>query len=304
MDKQTKRKRIVGWFAVGISLAIALLWTVWGMLENFHEGWFSPSLAQNLGLMFIQYIPFALAFMFVPVIAIRWKRIGLGIYIALGIFCAIFFSGASFTVTYLMLVIPLTCLGLLFFYGDPQPRRTAIYLLTLLPLAVMIVIAIPNIVRISNRLNDGDFGTRLVDCQGQPLYWAGRGPGFPEKGVTWADADYACTHLSEDGSTILEEEQNIWRLPGIEEAVRCQTRGGENAGGTWNPTTQTTTYEKTPDKETPIWDSYSEVIYYWTGDLAEKEDYAFIIDYKGGIFVKNMLYSPPYRTYRCVKDGE
>ena len=304
MEKQAKRKQIIGWIAVGISLAIALLWTVWGMLENFHEGWYAPTLGENLFLLFIQYIPFALAFMLVPVIAMRWKRLGLIIYISLAIFCAIFFAGSSFMVTFIMLAIPLTGLGLLFFFGDPQPRRIAIYLLTLLPLVVMVVIAVPNIIRISNRLNDGDFSMRLVDCQGQPLYWAGRGPGFPEKSATWADANYACVHLSEDGSILMEEEQNIWRLPGIKEAIRCQTRGGENAGGSWDAENEIATYENTPDKETPIWDSYSEVIYYWTSDMTDRENYAYIIDYKGGVFEKNMLYSPAYRTFRCVKDGK
>lgn len=304
MEKQTRRKQILGWTAVGISLLAALLWTTWGMFENFHEGWYAPTLGKNLFLFFIQYIPFALAFMLVPVVAMRWKRTGLTLYISLAIFCAIFFAGASFMVTFVMLAIPLSMLGLLFFFGDPQPRRLAVCLLTLLPLVVMVAIGVPNILRISQRLNDGDFGPRLVDCQAEPLVWAGRGPGFPEKSATWADAQYACTHLSEDGSTLLEEEQNIWRLPGIEEAVRCQTRGGENAGGRWDPDTMTASYDKTPDKETPIWDSYSQVIYYWTGDLAEREDFAYIIDYKGGIFEKNTLYTPAYRTFRCVKDGE
>ncbi|MBI9048037.1 MAG: hypothetical protein JEZ00_01340 [Anaerolineaceae bacterium] len=300
-----KRKNILGWIAVGISLLIALLWTIWGMLENFHEGWYASSIWQNLFLMLIQYIPFSLAFILMPLIAMRWRRMGLIIYIGLGIFCAFFFAGASFFVTYLMLAIPLTGLGLLFFFGNAQPRRLAVFLLTVLPISLMIIIAIPNIIRIQARLNDGDFSTRLVDCQGQPLYWAGRGPGFPEQGVTWADAQDACTHLSADGTELFEDEQNLWRLPDIEEAVRCQTRDGENAGGTWDAENETANYLNTPDKESPIWDSYSEIIYYWTGEwVPDRENYAYIIDYKGGIFKKNMLYSPAYQTFRCVKVGE
>jgi hypothetical protein len=178
-------------------------------------------------------------------------------------------------------------------------------MLTLLPLILMVAIAIPNIIRIQQRDNDNNFNTRVVDCQGQPLLWAGRGAGFPQTGSTWATAQYSCNHLSADGTQIMEEEQNIWRLPNIEEAVRCQTRAGENAGGTWNKEKQTVQYLRTPDKETPIWDPYSQIIYYWTSELVPGvENRAYIIDYQGGIFNKDIRYRPNYHAFRCVRDVE
>lgn len=303
--KPSKTRNLLGWVAVGLSLAVSGLWSVWGILENFHEGWYSSSLWENLRLMFIQYVPFALTFILLPILAIRWHKIGLGLFLALAVFVPIFFSGASFDVVYLMLAFPLVGLGILFFFGRPQPVRLAIGLLAGIPLSIMICIAVPNIIRIEGRLNDGDFGARWVDCQGQPLIWAGRGVGFPEQGTPWLEAQSACAHLADDGLQLMDKAQHLWRLPSIEEAVRCQTRKGENAGGVWNAQTGQVNYLLTPDKETPLWDSHSPIIYYWTAEAVPgKTDQAYIIDYKGGIFPKNTLNNPDYRTFRCVKDAQ
>jgi hypothetical protein len=300
-----KWKIILGWIAVGLSLAVSCMWSIWGILENFHEGWYSSSIWENILLMLIQYVPFALTFILLPIIAIRWHKIGLGLFLALAVFVPIFFSGASFDVVYLMLTFPLIGLGLLFFFGHPQPARLAIWLLAGIPLAIMIGVSIPNIIRIQGRLNDGDFGPRQVECQGQPLIWAGRGAGFPEQGNSWQEAQSACARLSEDGTQLMDEEQNFWRLPSVEEAVRCQTRNNENAGGVWNEQTHQASYRHTPDKETPLWDSNSPIIYYWTAQaVPNQKDQAYIIDYKGGVFAKNITYSPDYRTYRCVQDAQ
>ena len=54
--------------------------------------------------------------------------------------------------------------------------------------------------------------------------------------------------MSEDGTTIMEDEQNIWRLPTVDEAVRSMMLHGENAGGTWDPEGKNAVYEKIPDK--------------------------------------------------------
>ena len=307
MKKTTtvKWRLIMGWSAVVLCLAISGLWSVWGILENFHEGWYSPELWVNIQLMLIQYLPVALIFMLLPIITMRWHRIGLGLFLALAAFVPFFFSGASFQVVYIMLAFPLIGLGVLFFFGRPQPFRLAAGLLAGIPLLIMIVIAIPNLIRISERINDGDFGQQQLDCQGQPITWAARGEGFPERGSTWADALHACQYLSADGTQLMDTPQNIWRLPSIDEAVRCQTYRNENAGGIWNSETKTAAYRHAPDKETPLWDSYSEIIYYWTAEaVPDSSGRAYIIDYKGGIFPKPTQYSPNYLSFRCVKDVE
>ena len=45
-----------GWIAVILSTTLACLWAFWGIIENFHEGWYYESLPRNLLLMFGQYL--------------------------------------------------------------------------------------------------------------------------------------------------------------------------------------------------------------------------------------------------------
>jgi hypothetical protein len=35
----SKTRRILGWIAVGFSIAISSVWAYWGISEAFHEGW-------------------------------------------------------------------------------------------------------------------------------------------------------------------------------------------------------------------------------------------------------------------------
>jgi len=46
-SKKTKTQLIVGWVAVTVSLFLACLWALWGILENYHEGWYSTSLRED-----------------------------------------------------------------------------------------------------------------------------------------------------------------------------------------------------------------------------------------------------------------
>lgn len=303
MKKREKLKNILGWTAVVITLIISCLWSYWGILEFFHEGWYSPSIGNLLFLFFVQYMSLTMIFIVLPLVALKYKRIGLASFVILGIFSAIFFSGASFQVTYLLLAFPLIGLGVLFYFGEPKKIKIAKALIIILPLLVMIIFGTPQLIRNLQRIDDGNYGMRELDCQGIPLIWAGKGLGFPEKGYNWTDAMYICEHLSENGTEILNESQNIWRLPSIEESVRCQMIHGENARGVWNNKTKKAEYERIPDKETPLWIPNSEIIYYWTSELnSEIENRAYIFDYSGGIWEKDIRYSPNYRSFRCVKD--
>ena len=48
MSRFSKRQ-VAGWLAVASSTLIACVWAFWGVIENFHEGWFYDSLFLNLG---------------------------------------------------------------------------------------------------------------------------------------------------------------------------------------------------------------------------------------------------------------
>lgn len=298
-----RRKSIIGWAGVIITLIFSCLWAYWGAIENFHEGWYSESIWANLFMLVFQYLLFAIIFTLLAVAAIRWKRIGLVLHITLAIFCVLFFSGASFNVLGLIIVIPIIALGLLHYFGEPEPKKWAYRLLIYVPLAIILAISIQQGIKVSRRMSDGDFGIRIVEGNGVILAWAPRGPGWPDQGTTWEEAQYICRYLSEDGTTVMDEEQKIWRLPTVREAVCSMTLHGENAGGTWDSENEKAVYDKTPDKETPLWDVHSKVIYYWTSeDSASDERFAYIIVYHGGVFQKMKTNGQSYLSFRAVKD--
>lgn len=297
------RKFWLGWIGVGITLIFSSLWAYWGAIENFHEGWYSKSIWENLFMLFIQYLLFTFVFVLLAIVSLKWKRVGLALHIIIAGASIWFFSGASLSVLAGMIVLPILTLGLIYFFGNPEPKKWAYRLLVAVPLLVILAISIPQGIKISQRINDQDFGARLVEGRGVTLIWAPRGPGWPDKGTSWDEAQRICSHLSEDGTEIMPEPQNIWRLPTVDEAVRCMMLHGENVGGVWDPVEGKATYTRTPDKETPLWDVHSKVIYYWTTDTSpEDEQRAYIIVYHGSVFDRIKSESQSYLSFRAVKE--
>ncbi len=214
-----------------------------------------------------------------------------------------FFSGASFSVLAGMIVLPILALGLLYYFGEPQPKKWAYRLIIFVPLIIILAISIPLGIKVSQRINDQDFGARVVAGNDVTLVWAPRGPGWPDKGTSWEEAQRICTYLSEDGTQIMPEPQNIWRLPTVEEAVRSMMIHGQNAGGAWDPLEGKAEYARTPDKESPLWDVHSKVIYYWTADTSARDDQrAYIIVYDGGVFDRMKSEGQGYLSFRAVKE--
>jgi len=298
-----RTKNVIGWIGVIITLVIAGLWSYWGAIENFHEGMYSVSGWENLFMFLFQYMLFPIIFIGLALAGLTWRWTGLFLHIGLGLFSLYFFRGAHFSVIGLMIVIPLAILGLLYFFGHPKPKKWAYRLVVLIPLIIVIVCSTPLAIRNSRRINDGDFGLRVVEGNGITLVWAPRGPGWPDRGVSWDEANEICKYLSEDGTQLLESEQNIWRLPTAEEAVQSMMLHGENAGGIWNGKLAQAHYERTPDKESPLWDVHSKVIYYWTADTSvDHPQDALIIVYHGGIYERRKASSPGYLSFRAVKD--
>ena len=302
LDEINSRKRlIIGWIAVAVTVIFTGFWSYWGIVENFHEGWYSPSVWENIAMLFMQYLSITAVFAALGLISLRFYKTGLALHIALGIFTAIFFSGSAFLVVWLMIAIPLILLGLAYFFGRPRPKRLAIALIVGIPLVITLVAGTIGFVRVSQRVDDGDEGMRIVEGNGVTLAFAPRGPGWPEEGTSWYDAQDICTHLSEDGTQLMDEPQNIWRLPTVDEAVRCMSLHGENCGGVWDPVAQTAAYDMTPDKESPLWDTSSPVIYYWTSELSENGQ-AYIIVYHGGVYDKPADSQSASFGFRAVKD--
>lgn len=171
-----KRRQMAGWAAVSISTLVACFWAFWGSNENFHEGWFSPSVWQNIGLMFAQYLSPMLIVMLISILALAWPRLALPLFGASAVAVAWFFRGSHAAIT--LIVIPMLTLGMLYHFGRPEPRRWAWRCLIGLPLITMVVCgAYPGWLA-THRLDDGNYGMRLIAGNGVTLIWAPEGPGW------------------------------------------------------------------------------------------------------------------------------
>jgi hypothetical protein len=297
--KPDKKCLIAGWIAVSLSTIITCAWAFWGGAETFHEGWYYQSFLSNLALMFAQYLSPMLIFMAVTLLSIRWPRFGGGLHIAVALLAAWFFNAFDDTVIFFLL-IPLVGLGALHWFGRPKPRKIAFYVAIGLPLLTLILSGIGPAIRVSQRINDGNLQARLVQGNGITLTWAPEGPGWPTSGMNWEEAQQACLHLNEDGLTLSDQPQDIWRLPTVDEAVRSMALHGENSGGVWDQENAQATYETRPDKESPLWNIYSQVIYWWTATEVDQED-AYIIVYDGKVWPRSKQFGPAYLGFRCVK---
>jgi hypothetical protein len=293
------KQQIAGWIAVGLSTLITCFWAFWGIIENFHEGWYNESLILNLGLMFVQYLSPLLIFLIVTLIAIYWPRIGSGLHVVFAVLAAGFFQAFSNAAIFL-LILPLIGIGALYWIGRPQPRKVAISLVVGLPLLTLIISGINPALRVSQRFDDGNFQARLVHGNDVELIWAPDGPGWPRTGANWYEAQEACQYLGEDGLTLSIDAQDIWRLPTVDEGVRSMARRGQNSGGVWEEEIAEAAYHTSPDKESPLWNVHSQVIYWWTATEVDAEQ-AYIIVYDGKVWSRAKLFGPAYLGYRCVR---
>lgn len=149
-----------------------------GIIENFHEGWYYESFLSNLGLMFFQYLSPMLIFMAVTLISITWPRVGGSLHGILALLAAGFFQVLTNTVT-LFLIVPFAGIGVLYWFGRPRPRKTALALAAGLPLLNLMIFGLEPVLRVSRRVDDGNLGARQVPGNevtppGRPLGRAGR----------------------------------------------------------------------------------------------------------------------------------
>jgi hypothetical protein len=282
----TKLKIIIGWITAIISFLIVGFWSYWGINEAFHEGWYHTSLLQNLSLTFIQYLSIPVVFLTVLLIAMNYKKIGSGIFIALGIFALFFFNSNAGR---FLILIPLLLFALGFYFGEFKYRR--IITLSFITIFILITLSfgIPQLIRVENRFNDNNFGSRTIEGNGVTLSWASQGIGFPLDGTDWQTAENNCAKL-----------EGNWRLPTREEIVRSMTKKNNNVQGVIDMEGKPS-YQTTPDKETPLWNPNSQVIYYWTSEEKD-EKRAYLVAYNGYILDRSKTSGANYQGYRCVKN--
>lgn len=203
-----------------------------------------------------------------------------------------------------------------------------------LPLLIGIGISAYNLPRVLTRLDDRDRGARLIDGNGVSLVWAPEGPGWNYKQAwggypSWnavalygrepvgldeksrdmlaTDADMAatnlCRYLSADGLSLLDEPQDIWRMPTTDELARSLVRDGAHAGCAWDGSAPPVRLDCTiqPDKETPLWDPTAAPIYYWALE-SYGEDEAYFVSHNGWVNAAYRRGGNPRHSYRCVRD--
>jgi hypothetical protein len=288
-----------GWVAVLLSTTLSAVWAFWGSIENFHEGWYYRELSRNLLLASVQYLPW----MFLPMVAALlalWRPwIGLLAHFVLAA-GAIARFGTHPPAGLLLIALPLAVLGILYAYGRPTPARLARCALIFVPLATVMVSGAYPGWRAITRPKTVDSSMRAIAGNGVALTWAPAGPGFNHLGLSWVAAKNTCAALTEDGQSLASTPLNIWRLPTVDEAVRTMSFRGRNAGGTWDAATETAHFDVMPDKEAPLWDPFSQVIYWWTSDEVDV-DRAYRVVYNGQVTPLLKRISPAYLSCRCVK---
>jgi len=289
---------IVGWLAVCCSTALACIWAWWGILENFHEGWWGASLGQNLAMMLGQYLSPMIVIVSVTAISVRWPRVGGGLHLAAAAFAWWFFAGGP---GHYLIALPLALLGTSYWIGRPEPRKWAYLSLVTPPMVTLIVCGAEPAWRVPRRLDDGIREARLIQGNDVELIWAPAGPGWPTSGVTWDEAQRRCRFLTADGRSLAQTPQEIWRLPTAQEAVASLCRHGRHAGGTWDATANKARYEIVPDKESPLWDTRSQVIYWWTATEVDSE-HALRVSFNGFVNPLPKRFAPGYLAFRAVRE--
>jgi hypothetical protein len=309
---------VLGWLAVGISTFLSSLWAFWGTYETFHEGWYFKSLSQNLALT-VEYLALMLILVALSVIALRWPRMGGSLYQFFGVgFCVWILMtrrvlSPHVVFGWLPVLLPVLVPGILFSVGRPKPVSLAYKISIFLPLLVAIGFAIEPTTRIAGRIDDGDRGPRIVQGNGVELVWAPEGPGWPNpdprdrtwvnqwRGPTWEEAEKLCRYLTPDGRALASTAQDIWRLPTVEEVVRSMTRHGSNCGGVWNPIRAEASYTTKPDKESPLWNPYSPIIYWWTSSQ-QSSSQAYSVDFNGKVYNRSKESNLGSQGFRAVRD--
>lgn len=306
----TRRQQVTGWIALSISMTIAALWAMWGSIEAFHEGWWAPTLIGRLGQTAFYLLPMALVIA-MGALSIAWHKAGAIVFFTLGAAFTVFIFGSRWPeigwdvfLGYAPITLAVVGVGLLWWFGKPRPKRLAFGIMFGVPLLAAVCCGAYPAYRVSQRDTVVQLDACHVDSNGVNLLWAPAGPGWVRDAahsVDWFEAQKICNRLDASGSELLDEPQGIWRLPTVEEAVRSQLRRGVSCGGSWDAQAERATYELPPDKEAPLWDSFSETTYWWTSSEADDERAYFIV-YNGSVWTRRKTLAMGSHGFRAVRN--
>lgn len=283
----------LGWSAACLMAAATSLWAFWGIIENFHEGWFYYSFWKNAAMMFGQYLSPMLIFMLLGLLSIYKPRWGAVLILVTGIYAGLRFGNWFF-------FLPFVPLALLYWFGELPKRKWALLLQVALPLAVLVGFGVEPVYRVSTRYEAPAAGPLQVVFGEKTITWAPPGPGWSQEPVSWVQATGICARLSDDGLQMTDSTLHSWRLPTVEETVASLNRHGKTIQGQWNGKTGQISFDKMPDKEPPLWETYSPIIYWWTATQPDTSS-AYLVSYSGWVFPNKIRFRPGYYGFRAVK---
>jgi hypothetical protein len=292
-------RRTLGWLAVAASTALSAIWAFWGSIESFHEGWYYRELWRNLALSATQYLPWMFVPMAAALLALWRPAVGVVAHLAMAL-AAVSLFGWRLSAGTVLIAIPVAGLAVLYAFGRPAPAAWARRLVVFIPLLTALVSGAYPGWRALTRPRAVDYSMREIAGNGVRLVWAPAGPGWTAPGLSWEAARDRCARLTADGTTLAPVAQDIWRLPTVDEAVRTMIWRGENAGGEWDAAASAARFRRTPDKEAPLWDPFSPVIYWWTADETDAA-HAYRVVYNGVVNVLPKRVFPAYLSCRCVR---
>lgn len=287
-----RKKRIVGWIFLLLISSIISFWTFWGIVESFYEGWYYETFRENIYLTISRYLLPVWIILVPGLVSIFKPRIGAILFLLLGVYIAFYFSQLFF-------FVPVILVGMASWYSTLPSRKLSLTILLGMPFLTLLVFGIGPAVRVSNRYHI-TLDSLTVKIPDHTIVWSPPGPGWSIEPVDWYEADSICSHLDITGRVVMDTAMFIWHLPSIEEVVASTYWRGKPMEGAFDSIKLTTNFPETPDKEPPLWDPYSPIIYWWTSK--EKDAHtAYMISFNGVIFGKEKNHKAGYYGFRAVK---
>lgn len=185
--------RLPGYVGTALCVLVTTLWTSWGVVEMFHEGWYRP-------FEWLFFLLPAGVCLVLTLVALTWPRLGGWLLMAVG---GVFYAGqlwraaARYRLTLNMVLSWFPVSGLLLLVGllfllEGRRKRSVVasadsrwwrrnlrYLIAIgVPFLLGIGLSIEPAIRVSSRVDDGYRGERLIEGNGVVLTWAPTGPGW------------------------------------------------------------------------------------------------------------------------------
>jgi len=193
------KRRLPGYVGTGLAILVTSLWTLWGVVEMYYEGWWGPWSTR------VPYLVPAICCLTLTLVTITWPRVGGWLLVGVGGAFTLWWWGMSarrgllnprivvgtFPVSGLLVLT-----GVLFLLegryrrhrraaGWELPRSWARrYALQLAAVSCSVLVATAISIYwlpiVLTRIDDGGRGARLIEGNGVTLIWAPAGPGWSE----------------------------------------------------------------------------------------------------------------------------